>query len=229
MMHHLAIIMDGNRRWAKQRGLFAWDGHKHGVESIKRALSFCLKNNIPYLSLYTFSLENFKRSEQERSYLFNILANEVVKQLDHFIQYNIRVRFIGDRSLFPQEVRPAIEQVEEYTRHCKALNVQFLFCYGARQEIVASVKHIVQKVKAGLVSEDEISDELIHEHLWTCGIPEPDLIVRTGGAQRTSNFLLYQGAYSELYFLSCFWPDVTDEHLSQACDYFVQCKRNYGS
>ncbi len=228
-MQHLAIIMDGNRRWAHGQGLKPWLGHSHGVESIKKAVNFCLKNNIAYLSLYTFSIENFKRPVEERSYLFDILSDQVQHQIHNLIEQNIRVRFIGDRSLFPEKLKPIIEQVEQQTKHGSALNLNFLFCYGARQEIVSGIKNIIHQIKQGILSENDISDETINQSLWTVGIPEPDMIIRTGGLKRISNFLLFQSAYSELYFLDCFWPDITEHDLETACSNFKACQRNFGT
>lgn len=227
-MKHLAIIMDGNRRWARNHGLKPWLGHSQGVESVKKTISFCLKNNISYLSLYTFSLENFKRSEQERSYLFEMVGKKILEQIKDFIEHGIRIRFIGDRSLFPENLRPVIEQAETQTAGGTVLNVNFLFCYGARQEIVSGIKSIIQKIKQGLISEHDISDEVVNQCLWTAGIPEPDLIIRTGGLKRISNFLLFQAAYSEFYFLDCFWPDITEHDLQVACANFRECSRNFG-
>lgn len=228
-MQHLAIIMDGNRRWATTQGLKAYLGHSQGVESVKKTISFCLKNNIRYLSLYTFSIENFKRSDHERAYLFDTLSNEVRGQLQNFIASKIRVRFIGDRTLFPDNLKPMIEDVESQTSCGDALNVNFLFCYGARQEIASGIKNIIKKIKQGLLSEHDISDEVINQCLWTAGIPEPDMIIRTGGLKRISNFLLFQAAYSELYFLDCFWPDITENDLQIACENFKECRRNFGA
>lgn len=228
-MKHLACIMDGNRRWARKNSLATLLGHKHGAQVIQHVLDFCLEHHIPYLSLYTFSIENFNRSTEECSYLFDLLAKEVTKNLGTFLEYGIRVRFIGDRSAFPISVKPAIEHVEEKTKHLNTLQLNFLFCYGARQEIIDGIKTVVKKVRQGLLSEDDISENSFMHHVWTAGIPEPDLIIRTGGAVRLSNFLLYQAAYSELYFLDCFWPDITKEHLLKALDYFKECKRNFGS
>jgi undecaprenyl diphosphate synthase len=228
-MQHLACIMDGNRRWAREHKLEAFLGHKSGSRAIERVIEFCLKQKIRYLSLFTFSIENFKRSQEECSYLFTLLSSQIEKNIPKFIANDIRVSFIGDRSLFPEVVRPSIEQVETQTSHCNTLSINFLFCYGARQEIVGSLKTLIRKIQAGLISEDQISEETISAHLWTAGVPEPDLVVRTGGAVRLSNFLLYQAAYSEFYFLDCYWPDINETHLQSALEYFHASKRNFGS
>ena len=228
-MKHLACIMDGNRRWARQHSLQTLFGHKKGAEAIQHVVDFCLKQHISYLSLYTFSIENFNRSRRELEYLFRILTQEARKQLDKCLEQDVRIRFIGDCSLFPENVKPTIDELEDQTKHCKTLNLNFLFCYGARQEIISGIKNVLKKIKQGLLSEDDISEDTFMQHLWTGGIPEPDLILRTGGAVRLSNFLLYQAAYSEFYFLDCFWPEINNEHLQKALAYFKECKRNFGS
>ncbi|MBI2775177.1 di-trans,poly-cis-decaprenylcistransferase [Candidatus Dependentiae bacterium] len=229
MMKHLAIIMDGNRRWARSKGLGSLIGHSNGFEAAKRAVEFCLKKKIAYLSLYTFSIENFKRSEHERSYLFDLLASKAPQLVDDFLKYGVRARFIGDRSLFPAQLLSTIENLESQTNQGHNLQVNFLFCYGARQEIIQGVKSIIQKIKNGELSENDITDETLNNSLWTAGIPEPDMIIRTGGTKRMSNFLLYQAAYSEFYFLDCFWPEITEDHLQAACLNFEESKRNFGT
>ena len=229
MIKHLACIMDGNRRWAIRKGWFTWQGHKAGLEAVKRVVSFCLENNIPYVSLYTFSLENFKRSDEEKNYLFDLIISGFKDVHQDFIERGIKVCFIGDRSLFPANVIPTCERIEQETAHLTNLQLNLLFCYGAQQEIVGGIKRLVHDVKVGKLSEDDISNELFERYLWTRGIPEPDLIVRTGGAQRLSNFLLYQAAYSEFYFLDCLWPDITKKHLTSALLFFNECQRNVGT
>lgn len=228
-MKHLACIMDGNRRWARSRSLQPWIGHEQGAKSLKTVIKFCLQQKIEHLSLYTFSIENLNRSEIERSYIFNLIANEAKNHLSEFLQNDIKVRFIGENSLFPASVMPTIETLERETSHCMQLNLNFLFCYGSRQEIIGGIKKIIKKVKEGLISENDISENSFSQYLWTGGIPEPDLIIRTGGAVRLSNFFLYQAAYSEFYFLDCLWPDINEEHLYAAFNYFKTCKRNFGS
>lgn len=228
MINHVAFVMDGNRRWAKKQGLAAMRGHAHGVDSVKKVIEFCLKKGIEHLSLYTFSIENFKRSEPEKSFIFNLLVKEAEKGTEKYVKQGVRVRFIGDRSLFPNVVRKSCEQVEKETAHLEKLNVNFLFCYGGRQELVDGVKTIARKVKEGELSEDAIDEKLLNQHLWCGCSPDPELIVRTGGAQRLSNFLLYQSAYSELHFLDCFWPEITMEDLERVYEDFVGRGRRFG-
>jgi undecaprenyl diphosphate synthase len=228
VMQHLALIMDGNRRWAKKQGLAAVVGHKYGLEKIKIIINFCLKKGIPYVSLYTFSLENFKRSDEEKSYLFTILAQEAEKGAREFIEQGVRIRLIGDRVFFPESVRAGFERLEHDTAHLNRLTVNILFCYGGQQEIVAGVKSVVQKVQRGELSLDLLDEKRFGEELWSGNMPAPDLIVRTGGEQRLSNFMLYQAAYSEFVFLDCFWPELSENDLERVYEEFLLRKRRFG-
>ena len=228
MLKHIAIIMDGNRRWAKKRGFFKIFGHREGANTIKKAVDFCLDKKISYLSLYTFSIENFKRPEYEKSFLFNLMVKEAQKALPGLIKKGVCARFIGDRSLFPKKVLHACDTLERETKSCNNLQLHFLFCYGGRQEILSGVRNIAKKVKSGELSEDEISETILEQHLWMAGIPDPDLIIRTGGHVRLSNFLLYQSAYSELFFLDCMWPEITADHLDKVVLEYNNRKRNFG-
>lgn len=229
MITHMACIMDGNRRWALRHKFKPWIGHRKGVESMRRAMKFCIKKNIAYLSLYSFSLENLtNRSEPEQDFLFNTLAHELYKELDDFVAQDIRIRFIGDRARFPKQVIPLCDEVERKTVHLKKLNLQLLLCYGGRQEITAGIKKIVTDVQAGKLCADTLTPEQVERYLWMGGIPDPELIVRTGGVKRLSNFLTYQSIYSELYFLDMLWPEVQESDLQGALDYYSSCRRNFG-
>ena len=220
--------MDGNRRWAKKRGLLPWYGHREGVEAVRTVVKFCLDYKIQYLSLYTFSLENFKRPEIEKKYLFSYLAKETEKELPNFIKNGVKVRFVGDRSQFPESLKATYDCMEKETAHCKNLILNLLFCYGGQQELVAGIKDIVRDVQIGKISADQLTETQLNQYLWLGDIPAPDLIIRTGGAQRLSNFLLYQAAYSELCFLDCMWPELSVEHLEKVVSSFTNCKRNFG-
>jgi len=229
MIQHLAIVMDGNRRWARKNKLDVLLGHsKGGIDAVKRTVEFCLTRKISYLSLYTFSLENFKRTETEKSYLFNLMISEGENSFQEFIDQEIRICFVGDRSLFPEEVLKTCERLEKQTKQFTKLTLNILFCYGARQEIVCGIKSLYHKIKLGLLSEEDISEESLNDCLWTQGTPEPDLVIRTGGRKRLSNFLLFQSAYSEFYFLDCLWPEVQEQDLQNALDSFVHVIRNFG-
>lgn len=230
MIQHLACVMDGNRRWATSRGLPTLLGHKQGVTAVKTVVAFCLKQHIPYLSLYTFSLENFKRSLEEKSYLFNLI-DEVVQQVaQDLVSQGVRIRFVGDRSLFPASVTTSCAAIERATAQADKLQLNILFCYGGRQEIVASVKNIAHQVAAGILLPDDITQEHIHNNLWMPPhIPDPDLIIRTGAVHRMSNFLTFQSVYSELIFFDCMWPDMTETLFEQAVQEFQRRSRRFGA
>lgn len=227
---HLACIMDGNRRWAKKHGWLPWDGHREGVRTAQRVMDFCLQESIPHLSLYTFSIENFRRPKKELYFLFNDLFKEIHEKIVAvFKKKSVRIVFIGDRSLFPDSVREACQNIEKETADGVALTVNLLFCYGGRQEIIESVKKIVHKVDAGELALTDLTDGVFDTYLWTAGIPAPDMIIRTGGVKRLSNFLLFQAAYSELFFLDCLWPELTIDHLQDVVRSFYTRQRNFGT
>lgn len=229
-LNHLAIIMDGTRRWAKKQGLQSAAGYREGgFAAVKRAILFCVTRNIKYLSLYTFSLENFRRPQYEQDILFDTIVSEGANALPFFTEHNIRVRFVGDRTLFPERVIPTCQSIEEQTQNNTGCTVNILFCYGARQEMICGIKKLVHQVKAGLLKEEEISEEVFAQCLWTQETPEPDLIIRTSGVKRLSNFLLFQAAYSEFYFLDCLWPEITEDHLIEATASFFATRRNFGT
>ncbi|MFH1831215.1 MAG: polyprenyl diphosphate synthase [bacterium] len=228
-MQHLAIIPDGNRRWALKNKLQTFLGHKAGLEAIRASIKFSIKNNIKHLSFYIFSLENFTREEQEKRYLFEeLFSKQLTKELPSLIKENIRVRFIGDRSIFPEVVNITVKNAEEATKDCTQLNLNLLFCYGGQQEIVHATKKLAQQVKDGTLNISEITTDLFAKSLWTADIPAPDLIIRTSGLTRISNFLLYQAAYSEFLFLEELWPDVTEDILKKCLEKFTTIQRNFG-
>jgi undecaprenyl diphosphate synthase len=229
-VQHLGIIMDGNRRWARSHGHKIYLGHRYGVEPVKTTIQCCLDYKIPYLTLYAFSLENFKRSPDELKYLFEVLAQEIFeKELEDVLKEKVRVRFIGDHSQFPTKLLSMIDDVEHKTVHNKALQVDILFCYGGQQEIVDAAKMLVHKVTSGEIAESDITESLFADCLWSAPTPPPDLIIRSGGDKRLSNFLTYKAAYTELYFIDCYWPDIKREHLVSALQEFQHRKRNFGA
>ena len=229
LIKHLACIMDGNRRWAKKQGLVPWYGHKEGVESVRRVMEFCLEYQIPHLSLYTFSLENFQRSPQETKYLFELMVNQAQESIDQALKNNMRLRFVGDRSKFPDNLIHVLDSVEQQTKAGTALTVNFLFCYGGQQEIVQAAQQLALQAKKGLIEPAAITVADIKKHLWLNDVPDPEIVIRTGGVARLSNFLLFQAAYSELYFLSCLWPELTKADLEKVLMDFEAIKRNFGT
>jgi len=228
MIKHLACIMDGNRRWAKKQALMLKVGGKQGLEKIRMAVQFCLKRNISYLSLYTFSIENLHRSAFERDCYFGLLLEHGKEYAQEMAMHNVRVRFVGDRSLMPDHLIAMCEFIEKTTEHGTALQLQLLFCYGGRQEIISGIKKICTDIQEGRCDIENIDENVLRKNMWMSGIPDPELIVRTGFANRLSNFLLFYVAYSELYFANCLWPEITEEELEKACNYFEECKRNFG-
>jgi undecaprenyl diphosphate synthase len=229
MLQHLACIMDGNRRWARDHKFETFFGHKKGLDAVQHVVDFCLIKQIPYLSLYAFSLENLEqRSQKEQNYLFEVLAQEALQNIDTFKNKNIRIKFIGDSALFPLSMKSVCEKAEQETESAKALQVNFLLCYGGRQEIVDATKRIAIEVAQGTLQPESITPDLFEKFLWTSPMPSPDLIIRTGGQQRLSNFLLFQCAYSELYFTDCLWPDISPVELESALTYFDTCRKNFG-
>ncbi len=228
-MKHIAVIMDGNRRWAKKNSLMPWKGHKQGIETVKAFIKFCLDKKIQHASLYTFSLENFKRSPQEIGYLFNLIVKSSEDFLPQFIESGIRIRFCGDKSHFPDSVKPTIQKLENQTKNLDKLLLNIIFCYGGKQEIVSAVKNIALAVKDGIIDPDTIDELMLEKHLWSAGIPDPDMIIRTGGQIRLSNFLLFKSAYSELFFTKKLWPELVKEDFENALEDFYFRKRNIGA
>lgn len=229
MIHHLACIMDGNRRWAKAHGLLPWYGHKEGLDAAMRIVTFAYKKKIPYVSLYLFALQNFKRSKEEIDHIFAMLIHQASFIIQECVKQNISVRFIGNRSLFPEKLLLTIEEIETSTATGSTLIVNLLFCYGGQEEIVFACQMIAEKIKLHELQPHEITPSLFENYLWTAPNPPPDLIIRTGKDQRLSNFLLYQAAYAELYFADCLWPEIDYAELEKAYVYFLNSKRNFGT
>lgn len=226
----LGIIMDGNRRWARKQGFKPWIGHKEGVAPLKTTVKFCLEHDIPSLTLFVFSLENFKRSAEELHFLFDVLAQEVAgKEFQELHENGVKIRFIGDRIQFPAQLIPLIEDIELKTLHNTKLSLNLLFCYGGQQEVVAATQEIARKVARRELRADAVTAADFEAALWTAGIPPFDLIIRTGYEKRISGFGLYKSAYSELYFMDCYWPEVTEQHLIDAVLSYARRERRHGS
>lgn len=227
-LNHLACIMDGNRRWARQhnRSLLYSDDSKKAVHA---AVAFCQKQNIQHLSLFALSLENQKKRDNELvQRLYDVLFDVCTTDRDRLCDENVRVRFIGMRSVFPSHLRPVMEALERDTAQATGLQLNILFCYGSQQEITQATKCIARKVAQKELAVEEITEHTIAEHLWLSHAPPPDLIIRTSGVSRLSNFLLFQAAYTELLFVDYFWPEVTEEKLQDCLITFSGIARNYG-
>ena len=225
---HIGIIMDGNGRWAQKRGMLRSIGHRYGTETIKPAISFCSGKGIKYLTLQAFSTENWKRPSYEVDTLMSLISEYLTKETAEMKANNVVLHFIGDIDKIPQKARATISWAEKETSENNGLNVNIALNYGGRAEIVMAAKKIASLSKQGAVSEDDINEGLISSLLYTAGIPEPDLIIRTGGEKRLSNFLIWQSAYSELYFSDVLWPDFKDDEFEKALDYYASRKRRFG-
>ena len=227
-LKHVAIIMDGNRRWAKKRLLPSAAGHKKGVEALRATLKACAKFNVKYLTVYAFSTENWKRDKEEVEFLMSLLAKTIVKEVPEFIDNDIKLTFIGDRKSLNKDIIDILEFGEKETAHCKTLNLQIAFNYGSRMEITNAVKILAEKVKNGEITLDEIDEEMISQNLYTSNIPDPDLLIRTGGEKRISNYLLWQAAYSEIYVTDIFWPEFDENALAESIIEFKSRSRRFG-
>ena len=229
MLNHLAIIMDGNGRWAKAKNLPRAAGHKKGADSARDVIKFCVALGINHLTLYTFSMENWNRPDDEVNDLMNLLRFYLGKELHGLHKNNVRIRIIGDRTKLSEDIQSQIQQAEELTAKNTTLSLNVAISYGSRQEIVNAVKTIAEGVAKGSISLDEINDVSFEKYLYTSDIPDPDLLIRTGGEERLSNFLLWQSAYTEFYFTETLWPAFNKSELEQAVDEFNKRERRYGT
>lgn len=223
---HIAIIMDGNGRWAKARGLNRSIGHQAGVETVKRITESCAKRGVEFLTLYTFSTENWNRPAEEVAALMSLVLTAMEEEL--FMKNNVRLRIIGDLSRVPSNVCEAILNLQERTQINTGMTMVIALSYSSRWEITDTVQRIADKVKAGTLAPEDITEDVISKHLVTNFMPDPDLLIRTGGECRLSNYLLWQCAYTEFYFCDTYWPDFNDEDLQRAIDYFNRKERRFG-
>ncbi len=221
---HVGIIMDGNGRWAQRRGLPRLAGHRAGVENIRRVLRACVELGIKMLTIYAFSTENWKRPEEEVQGLLNIFAGVIGRELDDLHREGVQLRHIGRLEGISEALKAQVLRAIELTRHNDRLILNIAFNYGGRAEIVDAVKAII---RAGYTA-DEITEELISRHLYTAGCPDPDLIIRTSGELRTSNFLIWQAAYAEYYVTPVLWPDFNKEELVKALVDYSTRERRFG-
>jgi len=225
---HLAIIMDGNGRWAKQRGLLRAVGHDNGTKSVKKIIEACAKIGIEYLTLYAFSTENWNRPKLEVEALMRVLVNSLKKELPTLEQNNIKMNAIGNLDRLPSIAQKELQEVINKTQNNSKLTLTLALSYGSRDEIIDAVKNISDKVKNNIISIDNIDDSVINEHLYTHNLPDVDLLIRTSGEHRISNFLLWQIAYAELYFTEILWPDFKEENLYEAIISYQKRERRFG-
>ena len=223
-LEHIAIIMDGNRRWAKEKNLPSAMGHKRGVDALKTTLRACKDFGIKYLTVYAFSTENWKRKKEEVDFLMELLAITLTNELAEMHSEGVVISFIGDISKLSDKLQKILANSVETTKNNTGVHLQIAFNYGARDEIVHAVKSIVAK---GVKSED-ITEEMISENLYTKNIPDPDLLIRTGGEKRISNYLLWQIAYSEIFVTDEYWPEFGRDSLARAVEEFKNRQRRFG-
>lgn len=223
---HVAIIMDGNGRWAAERGKERSFGHQAGVETVRRITSECVRLGVEYLTLYTFSTENWNRPEDEVSALMGLVLSSLEDEI--FMKNNVRFQVIGDVKRLPESVRTKLRETEEHTAANTTMTMVVALSYSARWEMTHALQNIVADVQAGRVHADDVNEELISQHLETSFMPDPDLLIRTGGELRVSNFLLWQIAYSELYFCDIYWPDFNEADLHQAIMDYQGRQRRFG-
>ena len=227
-LDHIAIIMDGNRRWAKLNGLKNLEGHKKGAKNVKEILKVAISCKIKYLTLFAFSSENWKRTNQEIQDLISLLRFFLKRQINELLKNDICLKVLGEISLFPSDIIKDLNKLSEASKENKTLNLIIAINYGSRQEITSSVKKIAHDIVLKKISINEINEKRISDNLYTKDVPDPDLIIRTGGDCRLSSFLLWQSAYSELIFIKKFWPEFSQDDFLSAIKEFNQRERRFG-
>jgi len=225
---HVAIIMDGNGRWAQSRGMSRTEGHKHGLDALRGAIRYAARTGIDYITIFSFSSENWSRPETEIKFLLSLLRRFVQRDLLELHQANIRIRVIGERDSLEPGIRTLLEEAENLTRDNTGMTLVVAFNYGARDELTRAVKSLVARAESGQLTSDDVDEELISSALDTGGIPDPDLIIRTSGELRLSNFLLWQAAYTEFYFAEIYWPDFDDKAFDEALADYANRNRRFG-
>ncbi|MDC6387263.1 isoprenyl transferase [Maribacter sp. PR1] len=225
---HMAIIMDGNGRWAKERGKLRVFGHENGVKTVRSTVKNCAKIGIEYLTLYTFSTENWNRPKLEVETLMRLLVSSLKKELATFNKNNIKLNTIGNISALPDKAHGELLEVMKKTKDNTGMTLTLALSYGSREELQSAIKSIASKVKNNIISPENIDETIINNHLYTRNLPDVDLLIRTSGEHRISNFLLWQIAYAELYFIDVFWPDFNEHHLVEAIKNYQNRERRFG-
>jgi len=225
---HIAIIMDGNGRWAKKQGLLRAAGHERGTRGVKEAVEACAELGVEFLTLYAFSTENWNRPKIEVDTLMRLLVSSLKKEISTLEKNNISLETIGNLNSLPKKAQRELREVIEKTKNNKGLKLTLALSYGAREEIVQAAREISLKVKNNIISPSEIDESYINRHLYTHDLPDVDLLIRTSGEQRVSNFLLWQIAYAEFYFTDVLWPDFTKAHLHDAIYNYQKRERRFG-
>lgn len=226
---HVAIIMDGNGRWAREQSLSRLEGHKRGSEVAREIVTAASRIGISYLTLYAFSSENWRRDPNEVSGLMTLLKHYLESEAEEFHKEGVKLRVIGERELLPNTILTLVEQVEELTKANKTITLQMAISYGSRAEILHAVKQIGQKIRDHRLDPEKITEQIFEDHLYTAGIPDPDLLIRTSGEQRISNYLLWQLAYTEFLFVDKYWPDFTQEDFMKTLMTYQNRERRFGT
>lgn len=225
---HVAIIMDGNGRWAKALGKERYEGHIEGVDSVRECIKAARRNGVKYLTLYAFSTENWGRPAEEVNALMELFCKSVIAETPQLVEQGVRVVMIGRRDRFSERVCSHLEQIERETADGKHLTLVLAFDYSSRDEITTAVKALASKVAAGELAVEDICEQSVTDNLYTAGIPDPDFIIRTSGECRLSNFLLWQASYAEMYFPTTMWPDFKQEQFDKALEEYASRERRYG-
>ncbi len=225
---HIAIIMDGNGRWAKQQGFLRAIGHQNGTKAVRETVETCAKINVPYLTLYAFSTENWNRPKLEVETLMKLLVSSLKKEIKTLQDNNIKLNAIGNLESLPKKAQRELQDVISKTKGNSRMTLTLALSYGAREEITKTIREISLKVKNNLISPLDIDERLVNDHLYTNNLPDVDLLIRTSGEQRISNFLLWQIAYAELSFTDTLWPDFTKKHLFEAILNYQNRERRFG-
>ena len=228
MPQHIAIIMDGNGRWTEQHKLARAKGHEQGGETVQRTLDLCIEKGIPWLTLYAFSTENWGRSKIEVTYLMNMLAKYLKERLPELMEKNVRLHAIGELYMLPKNCRKQLEECLEKTKGNTAMNLVLALSYGSRQEITSAARAVAEMVQRGEIAPADITPELLGSKLYTAGMPDPDLLIRTSGEMRISNYLLWQISYAEIWVTDVLWPDFGRAELDAALASFHSRNRRFG-
>ena len=226
--NHVAIIMDGNGRWAKLKGKSRLYGHKNGIKSVQKIVEYATKIKIKNLTLYAFSTENWNRPKKEIETLMSILINTLRKEINKMIENNVQFKCIGDISRLPQNVVKEVEETVKKTSENNGLVLTLALNYGFKKELICAIKNLAAKVKKNLISIDKIDEKIVNNHLHSGELPSVDLLIRTSGEQRISNFLLWQISYAELFFSDVFWPDFDERHFEKAITNYNNRERRFG-
>lgn len=226
---HIAIIMDGNARWAKAKNLPLKIGHKKGCENIEKIVEASIELGVKYLTIYAFSSENWNRPQEEVEYLMKLLDEYLSSEIKPLIEKNVKILISGNLERLSNQTKTKISQIQDLTKDNSAITLNVAFSYGSRQEIIDAIKKIAQDYKSDKIAIEQINEELVAKNLYASQIPDPDLLIRTAGDLRVSNFLLWQIAYTELYFTESYWPDFSKKDLILAIENFNKRERRYGT